>query len=126
VDRRARENAVERMAGLFAKHEKLMLAIAPEGTRNSARRWKTGFYWIARRANVPIVMGFLDYGRKVGGIGQLFWPSGDPDSDLHKIRNFYGSIQGKHPSKQGAIVFRDEGGASSAPEDSSENVSVGL
>jgi 1-acyl-sn-glycerol-3-phosphate acyltransferase len=126
VDRRSRENAVDRMAGLFAQHDKLILAVAAEGTRGSAKRWKTGFYWIARAAKVPIVMGFLDYGRKVGGMGDLFWPSGDPESDLHKIRNFYGPIKGKYPKKQGAIVFRAEGGASAAPDDSSENVSVGL
>ncbi len=128
VDRRSRENAVERMAALFDEHEKLVLAVAAEGTRNSAKRWKTGFYWIARAAKVPIVMGFLDYGRKVGGMGDVFWPSGDPESDLDKIRNFYGPIKGKYPSKQGAIVFRDGGdeGGIPVPDDSSETVTAGL
>lgn len=120
VDRRTRENAVVRMASLFQEHEEFLLIIAPEGTRKSAKRWKTGFYWIARAANVPIIMGYLDYEKKVGGMGDLFWPSNDPEGDLGKIRNFYGSIKGKHPSKQGAISFRGDGVPDA--DDSSEAV----
>ena len=127
VDRRSRENAVDRMANLFAKQDELVLIIAPEGTRNSARRWKNGFYWIARAANVPIIMGYLDYGNKVGGMGDLFWPSKDPESDLDLIRNFYGPIKGKDPSKQGEIVFRDEPpNGVPKPDDSSETVSASM
>ncbi|MGW8323976.1 MAG: glycerol acyltransferase, partial [Thermodesulfobacteriota bacterium] len=60
------------------------------------RYWKTGFYRIAESANVPIVLGFLDYRRKVGGIGPVVVPTGDIEADMEKIRAFYAKIIGKY------------------------------
>ncbi len=77
----------------------LQLIVPPEGTRSKARYWKTGFYYIATGAQVPIVMAYLDYGRKVGGLGPMFFPTGDIDADMAQIKAFYAPFQGKNPDQ---------------------------
>ena len=67
----------------------LQLAIAPEGTRNGTGEWKTGFYHIARGAEVPIVLAYIDYERKIGGLGPVFHATGDIDADMQAIKRFY-------------------------------------
>ncbi|ACL03091.1 lysophospholipid acyltransferase family protein [Desulfatibacillum aliphaticivorans] len=88
-------NMVERAAAEFSNHDQLVLVIPPEGTRGKVRWWKTGFYYIAHTAKVPIVMGFVDFGRKVGGLGPEFIPTGDIDKDMEEIKAFYKNIKGK-------------------------------
>ena len=75
------------------------MVVAPEGTRKKANHWKTGFYYIATGANVPLVMGFIDYARKEGGFGPMLMPTGDIEADMEKIRAFYQNITGKMPGK---------------------------
>ena len=82
----------------FKRKTHLILTIAPAGTRKRVGQWKSGFYHIARGADVPIALGFLDYRRKVGGIGPLIYPSGNFDADMETIRTFYNSVTGKHPA----------------------------
>lgn len=77
----------------------LQLIIPPEGTRSKARYWKTGFYYIATSAQVPIVMAYLDYGRKVGGLGPVFEPTGDIEADMTAIQAFYAPFKGKNPNQ---------------------------
>lgn len=77
----------------------MQLIVPPEGTRGKTRHWKTGFYFIAQQAGVPIVLAFVDYGRKVGGLGPVFEPTGDLDSDMARIKAFYAPIQGKNPKQ---------------------------
>jgi 1-acyl-sn-glycerol-3-phosphate acyltransferase len=72
------------------------MVVPPEGTRQKVRYWKTGFYRIAERAKVPIVLGFLDYRRKVGGLGPTVVPTGDIDADMETIRAFYAPIFGRY------------------------------
>lgn len=74
----------------------LQLIVAPEGTRSKTPTWKTGFYYIAMEAGVPLVLAFLDYEKKIGGIGPVFHPSGDIEADLLTIRAFYAPIRGKN------------------------------
>ena len=81
------------------------MMLAPEGTRKKVRYWKTGFYHIANGANVPIVMGFLDYAKKVGGIGPMHMPTGNIESDMEKIRAFYENIKGKVPDKSATALI---------------------
>jgi 1-acyl-sn-glycerol-3-phosphate acyltransferase len=73
----------------------LQLVVPPEGTRGRTRRWKTGFYFIAQQARVPIVMAFMDYEQKRAGLGPLFTPSGDVDADMAAIKRFYAPIKGR-------------------------------
>lgn len=112
VDRRDRNNAVSGAVEIINQHDKLMLIIAPEGTRSRAKRWKTGFYHIALGAGVPIVLGFLDYGGKRGGVLQVFYPTGDIEADLAAIRALYAPIKGKHPSRMSEITLGPSAAAS--------------
>ena len=96
INRSGSQNLVAKTAALFDQHEKLILAVAPEGTRKKTRYWKTGFYYIAHTAGVPIVMGFIDFQRKVAGLGPTFIPTGDIEADMQKLQAFYANIAGKN------------------------------
>ena len=92
-----RGSLVEQTACAFKQHHKLGIVICPEGTRSKGDRWRTGFYHIAKNAEVPIVLGFLDYRKKTGGYGPIFQPSGNMEKDLHEIQGFYTDIHGRIP-----------------------------
>jgi 1-acyl-sn-glycerol-3-phosphate acyltransferase len=99
IDRGSRHNVVEQAVQAFRRGEKMVLVIAPEGTRSRTKRWKTGFYYIALGADVPIVLGFIDYGLKTVGFGPTLIPSGDIEADMGIIRDFYRDKEGKHPDR---------------------------
>ena len=92
-----KESTVDLMADLFNEHEQLIVLVTPEGTRKYAKRWKTGFYRVAEKAEVPLLLGYLDYKRKKAGVGPVFYPTGDYDADLIKIKEFYKGITARHP-----------------------------
>ena len=77
----------------------LQLIVPPEGTRAKTRYWKTGFYHIALTAQVPIVMAYMDYSRKISGLGPIFQPTGDLDADMLRIKAFYVEFKGKNSSQ---------------------------
>jgi 1-acyl-sn-glycerol-3-phosphate acyltransferase len=108
IDRGARHNIVEQAVESFRTHERLVLAILPEGTRKRTPYWKSGFYHIARGANVPIALGFADYRRKAGGIGRVIELSGDVDADMAIIREFYSGMTGKRPEQFGEIRLKSQ------------------
>lgn len=99
VDRSKHTNMVESMIAMFAQHDQLILMIPAEGTRSYVKEWKSGFYHTAMGAQVPIVLGYLDYGKKVAGFGDLFYPTGDYQKDLADIQNFYRKFKARHPDK---------------------------
>jgi 1-acyl-sn-glycerol-3-phosphate acyltransferase len=107
VNRRESTRLVDQIAAKFQEYDELIIGIAPEGTRSKVSHWKTGFYYIAMEANVPIAMACLDYGNKIVGVGPSFIPSGDLKADFEIIRAFYTGIVGKNPKKQGDIVLAD-------------------
>jgi 1-acyl-sn-glycerol-3-phosphate acyltransferase len=74
----------------------LQLVVPPEGTRGKTRYWKTGFYYIAVGAGVPIVMAYMDYERKISGLGPVFHPTGDIEADMVAIKAFYAPFKGKN------------------------------
>ena len=74
----------------------LQLVVPPEGTRSATRHWKTGFYHIAVQAQVPIVMAYMDYPRKLSGLGPVFTPSGDLPADMVLIKAYYAQFKGKN------------------------------
>ncbi len=108
VDRTKRSAFLEKIAEEFSKREKLLLAIAPEGTRSKIDHWKAGFYYIAVQAEVEICFGFVDYGTKSVGLGPIFKPTGDIDKDFSIIAKFYTSKVGKYPNKQNDIRLREK------------------
>ena len=99
VDRSKSTGFVERAIQSFREHPRMTLVVPPSGTRRKVMYWKTGFYHIARGANVPIVLGYLDYGRKVGGIGPVVYPTGNMKDDMKLIQDFYADIAGKYPKQ---------------------------
>jgi 1-acyl-sn-glycerol-3-phosphate acyltransferase len=109
VNRRESTNLVDQIVRKFDESDDLIIGISPEGTRSITARWRTGFYYIALKARVPIVMAYLDYKNKVCGIGPSLKPSGDIKSDFSKIKDFYSGILGKFPHKQGVIELAENG-----------------
>lgn len=108
VDRRKPGGIVAQAAASINAEDGMWLAVPPSGTRKSSEYWKGGFYHIARTAKVPIVMCYLDYSRKVGGIGPILYPTGDIKGDMDKIRAFYAGVRGKFPEMEGSVRLRDE------------------
>jgi len=97
VDRSKAGNLVGASAAAIAAADgPLQLVVPPEGTRGKTRHWKTGFYFIALEAQVPIVLAYMDYQRKVSGLGPVFKPTGDVESDMAEIKRFYAPIRGKN------------------------------
>lgn len=99
VQRSKNTKLVDEIINLFNQHEKLMLMIPAEGTRSRVNRWKTGFYHVALGANVPVLLGYLDYKNKIAGFGPLLHMTGNPNTDAKNIKSFYKNIQGKYPAK---------------------------
>lgn len=109
VNRDDPRDLVQQVVDVFNKSERLMLAMSPEGTRKQTGYWKTGFYRIALSAQVPVVLGTLDYAQKVFRISAPFMLTGDPDVDLATIQQFYANVTAKHPEKFSAIRFKPKG-----------------
>jgi len=99
---------VGQMIEAFADNEALVLMVPAEGTRSHVDYWKSGFYHIARAADVPVVLSYLDFGKKVGGIGPALKMTGDIAADMDKIRAFYAGKEGFRPENVGVIRLREE------------------
>ena len=97
VDRSQATNLVAASAAaLRAADGPVQLIVPPEGTRGKTQHWKTGFYYIAQSAGVPIQLAYMDYTHKRAGLGPLFQPSGDIDRDMAAIKAFYAPFRGKN------------------------------
>ena len=97
IDRSKANNVVTQITEEFARNQELIVLIPPEGTRSKVDNWKTGFYHIARNANVPILLGYLDAPKKEAGIADFFTPTKDMDKDMREIRQFYSTKGGIRP-----------------------------
>lgn len=106
INRSVSQNLVERITEIFRKQERMILALAPEGTRKKVSYWKTGFYHIATGAGTPIVLGFIDYRQKLCGLGPVLVPTGNIADDMEKIRAFYTGITAKRPDMTGPPVLK--------------------
>ncbi len=107
VDRTSPHAAVQQMAKVFAERERFILAVTPEGTRSRRDHWKSGFYYIALEAKVPIVPVAFDYRLKEVGLGEPLMLSGDLDVDVETFRRFYQDVTPKRPENFGPVKFRD-------------------
>lgn len=99
VDRSKNVNLVDAVVNLFNERENFIVAIAPEGTRKYVPQWKTGFYYMALKAKVPIVMTAFDYPKKTVIINKPFYPSGNLSDDMKTIFDFFRDKQGKFPKE---------------------------
>ena len=101
VDRRNSQNSVERTIAAFRSHERFALTLAPEGTRKKVTAWRSGFWHVAKGANVPICCVALDYRRKVVRLGPTTMPvEEDPAAGIARIRAYYADVAGYNPSQQ--------------------------
>lgn len=99
IDRNAAGGVVQQTTQQFEQKSQLLIGLAPEGTRSLAPKWKSGFYQIANAAQVPILISYLDYKKKVVSLGPLIQPSGNYAADLEIIQNFYRGIAPCRPEK---------------------------
>lgn len=106
VERKASTNFVQQAIDIINAHDRIVLVIAPEATRKRADYWRSGFYHIGYGAGVPIVLGYLDYQRKVGAAGPAFTPTGDVEADIQEIAAFYAEHgHGKFPERATPVRF---------------------
>ncbi len=100
VDRgQYKSNMVTQVVKMFKEHDELVVVITPEGTRRRVEHWKKGFYLIALEAGVPLALSFIDYGNKTGGVGPVFYPTGDYEKDMIFIQDFYRDKTACHPER---------------------------
>ena len=102
------QQLTERFADLAERDEAFVLAVPAEGMRSKKPMWKSGFYHIARSANVPIALSYLDWKTKRTGIGKVMRPSGDIKADMDQIRAFYAGMEGKFPGEFTPPLLREE------------------
>ena len=103
LDRSAGTDIVRQVAREFETHDSYYLALAPEGTRSWRPHWKSGFYRIAMAANVPVIMGFIDYRTKRMGLGDRITLTGNEDKDMAVIAKFYEPLSGRHPAQRSPV-----------------------
>ena len=100
IQRESSNNVVEASISAIQHADgPVQLIVPPEGTRTKARYWKTGFYYIALGAKVPIVMAYMDYARKESGLGPVFEPTGNIEVDMAASQAFYAPFKGKNPDQ---------------------------
>lgn len=99
IDRSGSRDMVQSTVAAFEQADQLLMAIAPEGTRGTVGEWKSGFYHIARLANVPIIFAVMDYSTRTVRISGEIWPGDDYESDLALIRTHYAGARGKHAGR---------------------------
>ncbi|WP_026752881.1 1-acyl-sn-glycerol-3-phosphate acyltransferase [Sediminibacter sp. Hel_I_10] len=97
LDRTPGQNKVTAIAQLFENTSEFRLTLAPEGTRKKVQDWKTGFYYIAKAANLPIIMFTLDFQNKKNHISQPFYPTDNMEADFKFMKSFFDGVVGKKP-----------------------------
>jgi 1-acyl-sn-glycerol-3-phosphate acyltransferase len=97
INRQSNENKVDAIAALFGERDEFRMTMAPEGTRKKVKEWRTGFYYIAKKAQVPIIMFTLDFENKQNKISEPFYPTDDVKADFEFMRGFYKGVKGKIP-----------------------------
>ena len=99
LNRSGSQNMVESIVNIYNDREKFRLAIAPEGTRKAVKEWKTGFYYIAKGASVPILLVGFDYSKREIHFYPLFTPTDDIEKDFRTMKRYFVGVQGKNPEK---------------------------
>lgn len=109
VDRSGGKGAVAAFAQLFEGREELAIVLAPSGARRYRDHWKTGFYYIAQQAGVPVLCAYLDYKRKVVGVApEVVHLTGDMPSDMDTFRRIYAGTTGRNPKRQNPVRLLPE------------------
>ncbi len=103
LENNSRKSFVQKLSNELSREESLVFCLTPEGSSSFVPRWRSGFYYIALTANVPIGLGFIDYKNKTLGLGDYFMPTGDIEKDLNFIRHFYRDVTPRNPDRAGLI-----------------------
>ena len=104
VYRQRKNNMVGQAVAAFNCHSRFVLALAPEGTRSKVNEWKTGFWHIAHDAKVPVVPAYVDFTRKIAGIGATYKLTGDKKQDIANLQTFYAPYRGRRPSEESPLA----------------------
>ena len=107
INRSSKTNMVEKMVEALRNSEHMVLSVPPEGTRKWVPHWKTGFYYVALQADVPLVLSFIDGPRRRFGVGPMVRLTGNIPKDLARIQEFYGNMRGINPEQTSPIRFKD-------------------
>jgi 1-acyl-sn-glycerol-3-phosphate acyltransferase len=99
VDRLSKQGVVEQVVEKFNNAENLVIALSPEGTRNKVDKLRTGFYYMAKKANIPIVMVGLDYSKKELSVSEPFYTTDNETADFRKIIEFFAPLKGYYPGQ---------------------------
>jgi 1-acyl-sn-glycerol-3-phosphate acyltransferase len=99
VDRKNTKNLTDTLAVYIKTKEEITFLITPEGTRRRVEIWKRGFYHIALKSETPIALAYLDYNDRKGGVGPVYYPKGDYDTDLQEIQKFYYGMRGRRKGR---------------------------
>lgn len=99
VERSRHTSLTDQLAETAAKAERFSLAVTPEGTRSRVTQWKRGFYYIALKAKLPILLYAIDFPSKRIVCKRTLVPSGDVEKDMREIMDYYKDFKGKHPEK---------------------------
>lgn len=105
VSRGKKNNLVDFAVSIFENKDEFILLVPAEATRKRVKKWKKGFYIIAQKANVPVVLGYLDYKKKLAGVGGKISITDDYNEDMLKIQDFYKTINGKYPENYNPEIF---------------------
>ncbi len=105
VDRGKRNNLVEHSVEMLNLADELILLVPAEGTRSRVPAWKKGFYHIALQADLPVILAYLDYGKKEAGVGDVLRLTGDFEKDMLKIEDFYKDVTAKYPENYNPEIF---------------------
>lgn len=97
INRQIRGDMVNKAADMFLANERLVIGVSPEGTRRATSQWHTGFWHIAKKAKVPIILAFVDYKLKQCGIYDEFVPTDDVDADMLRIKEIFTKFEGRRP-----------------------------
>jgi 1-acyl-sn-glycerol-3-phosphate acyltransferase len=108
VTRDSAGSMVAELVGMFATQDKFCLLVPVEGTRSRSEYWKSGFYRIARDADVPILFAFVDRATRTGGFGPALVPTGDVSADMDQVRAFYSGKEGLRSGRSGVPRLREE------------------
>jgi len=106
IERSSRHDMVDFIVSEFKQSDEMIFGLSPEGTRKYLDHWKSGFYHIAYKANIPVLCAFLDHSKKQSGFGPLFYLSKDKYFDLEKISKFYSDKIGMKPENFSKSVFK--------------------
>lgn len=105
VDRSKKNDLTDNLKKLIADSERIYLLFPPEGTRSRVKRWKTGFYYTALDTELPIILGFMDFEKRECGFGEAYYPTGDFNTDMQYIQDFYKDIKGANPQDYNPVIF---------------------